>query len=406
MKEYRVKKGLRISVYIVGSLVILLYAVMTILVVSPSNEFANSNEEKLLLPPLFIFMIILMIVGIIAITKRKVVITHNAIISVHMFYVIELKFDEIKSYGTFFNPVKPIFEYLVINSLKNKQKCIQIGRIIENRSAIKSYLDLKLKEPYELKPNSVNEKEEIKTQRILPKASLIRSLKENVKRKSIKSIILYLINTSGLIVSVWILFVPFLYSFSIIAAIIIPVIALIIYRLFPGLIKIDAVGRDNHSIVAGLIIPGLALVIRMSYDFEIYDYSNLWRPSLVLSIAFVLFMILFNKEFSFRKKDSYIIISIMLLFSFFYAGSSVIFLNCYYDKHIEKVFTVNITSKKSKARHENYKVEVSPWGKRIENEEISIDSDFYYQVKVNEKVDVVLCKGKFDIPWFYLDRTR
>lgn len=228
---------------------------------------------------------------------------------------------------------------------------------------------------------------------------------EKIENKNIK-LILDIINRSGIAVSIWMLFVPVLYSLSIVIAIIIPVISLIVYRLLRGVVKIDEIDRENYTIAGGLIVPGLALVIRTSYDFEIYDYSNVLLPSLAISIVFLIIMILGNKEFSFRKKDSYIIISIMMFFSFLYGASSIIFINCYYDKYITEIFTVNIVSKKSKTKGQNYKVEVSPWGEWTENEKISLDKDLYYQVGVGDKVNIVLCKGKFDIPWFYVDDLK
>lgn len=408
MKEYRVKKGLRISIYILASLVLLLYAVMTILVVSPSNEFANSDEEKLLLPPLFIFMIVLMIVGIIAIAKRKVVITDEAITQIGFFRKRELKLAEIKGVSIGRNPKIPFLEHIVIEPIDRKKKSIVFSNMIEDCSGIKSVLTSRLTDLEREKREAVEKIIEDEKQEILANEEFGVSSEEREEKLKKARLTSYILNGIGVFVCLWIVFFPRPYKYAVIACIALPLITLLAIKFWKGLIRVDGAKNSVYpNVIYALIAPGMALSYGVMLDFSIEDYSNVWIPTVIIAIVFTAVLLLFSKYLSFKKgKDLFTILS-FVVFTFAYGFGTVLSTNCLFDKSVPKMFVTEVVNKEiNEGKVTRYYLYLSPWGKKAEIEKVSIDSDMYRHLNNGDEVSIYQFKGKFDIPWIVVGYAR
>ncbi|PWB28383.1 hypothetical protein [Flavobacterium sp. HTF] len=404
MKEYRVKKGLRLLVNILASLVILFYGGLTIaIIVPPFNTFTEEMQQSMpgwWVPVLLITMIVLMILVIISIKKRKVIITDESIISISLLSRRELKFNEIKNFNVFKNPKAPV-EHIGISPLNSSKKMINISNLFENSEEIKAILSSKAVDLDAEKKKALLEKIEKEHQEILANNDFGFTVEEREGKLKKTRLFANILNGITAVVMVWLFFYPRPYKYALIACVSLPFIGFLAVKFWKGLIRIDAEKGSVHPTVAfPVIFPGIILFLRVLLDFSIDDYSNIWMPAILISVIFAGFMIAVEKKKPLKKAIYYFSIIGFAVFGFIYGYSAVVATNCVFDNSVPKVFSTTIVNKQvSGSKYTSYDLYLSPWGKKTEIEKISIDSDMYNNLNNGDKVSVYQFKGRFDIPW-------
>jgi hypothetical protein len=132
-----------------------------------------------------------------------------------------------------------------------------------------------------------------------------------------------------------------------------------------------------------------------------FDYSEIWTPSILIALTFTAVLILGNKEFQFNSAKDFLTVLSFTVFTFAYGYGTVVTLNCTFDKSKPETFHASVISKRiSDGKHTSYYVELTSWGKRKEIEEVSVSKDQYERLEKKDKVRIYFMKGKFDIPWF------
>jgi glucan phosphoethanolaminetransferase (alkaline phosphatase superfamily) len=182
MKEYRVKKGLKMLIYVLASLAIVLYGGLTIvLIIPPFNTTTQEMHQSmpgLWLLGLFLAMVISMIVVIVSIKKRKVIITNEAVISHSLLGKTELKLYEIKGFRLDAVPKYPQFQHIIIDAFDTKKKSIRINPFLENMGELRANLNLKLKNLDNQKIENLKEKFKNEEQEILKNNDFGLSIEE------------------------------------------------------------------------------------------------------------------------------------------------------------------------------------------------------------------------------------
>ncbi len=101
-----------------------------------------------------------------------------------------------------------------------------------------------------------------------------------------------IINWLGGISFAWTLFYPKPYDLAVLSALVVPIIALIAVKLSGGLIRIDQKnGSAYPSTIYAFIFPSLGLVVRSFFDYDIFDYSNVWLKAVLITVAFLFLLI-------------------------------------------------------------------------------------------------------------------
>ncbi|MET3028846.1 hypothetical protein ABXT06_19365 [Flavobacterium sp. UW10123] len=408
MKEYRIKKGIRILIYVLASLVISLYGGLAILIVSPFNTIAETPEEKLWLPLLFLVMVILMIIAIISISKRKVVVCENSIILFGFLRTRELKFNEIKGFNTATNPKITFLEHIGVEPIDRKKKAIVFNNMIENSSEIKAFLSSKLADLDQKKREEVEKTLEEEKQEILSNQEFGISLEEREGKLEKAKFTSYLLIGAGILVTLWTIFFPRPYEYAVIACIALPIITLIVIKFWKGLIRIDGAKNSVYPNVAyPLVAPGIALSLRVMLDFSIDNYANVWLPVVLIAIIYTGILLSFSKHLSFKKgKDIFSILS-YAMFTFIYGFGTVVCTNCVFDKSNPELFSTEIINKEvNRGKYVSYYLYLAPWNHKKEIEKVSIDADLFNSVSNGQEVAIYSFKGKFDIPWFVVDKKN
>ncbi|WP_224998754.1 hypothetical protein [Cesiribacter sp. SM1] len=388
MKEYKIAKGWAIFIYLTAPFLIALFGWLLIL---PIKAGTTSPNISWIFIPVSIGMMALMIVGVIDAYKSRLIIDKEKIASISTLSKRELKLHEIKGYTV--NE-----QYIIVEPKDKHKKKIKISKYVSKTHEITLWLSKRFPDLDLI--TAKEEEQEILTNQNLGWTTKIREEKLKKARKTAK-----IINWAGGLSAAWTFFYPTPYQLAILSAMAIPVIALVAVKLSDGLIRIDErKGSAYPSVIYGLIYPSLGLMLRAFLDFDIFEYDNVWGGTILLTLTFVGLVFLIQKELSFKNKLDYFTLLSISLFLFFYSLGTIIHINCYYDDSQAEQYEAKILNKRvSSGKSTSYYFELSPWGRKNEIDEVTVDKSLYNRMEVGEEVKIYFKNGKLDIPWFMVD---
>lgn len=385
MKEYKIAKGWAIFIYLFAPLLIGLFGWLLIL---PFQSGDFSPNASWIFIPISIAMIAFMIFGVMDAYKGRFIIQEDGIKSISIFSNRELKYDEIKGF-------KVNDQYIFVESRDVRKKRIKISKYLSGYNEIlhwfsKSYPDLDLQ-------NAIEEEQEILHDESIGWTKEVREAKLMKARKTAK-----VINWAAGITSAWIFLYPTPYQYSILTALIIPIIALFTVKFSDGLIRVDEKkGSAYPSVIYAFIYPSFGIMLRAILDYDIFDYSNVWLATVIITIIFLFLLLIKQQEITFKKKLDYATVASLALFVFAYSFGTVIHINCYYDNSEPEVFTAKVLEKRvSSGKSTSYYLELSTWGQQNEVDEVSISKGLYNRVEVGDDMNIYFRNGKLEIPWF------
>lgn len=230
-----------------------------------------------------------MVVGLLAVFKSKLIITDNSIKTINIFSTRELRYDEIR--GCSFSE-----QVVIIKPQDDQKKSIKITRFTE---AYYDILDWLLQNfPDAEAQDAIYEEEDILNDETLGTTQEIRAKKLTKARKIASTV-----NWLAGFIATWTLFFPTPYQYAWLASLVTPIVALIVVKLSGGLIRVDErKGSAYPSVVYALIYPSIALFARSFFDYDIFDYSNVWEPTLIITLVFYLFC--FSNKKSLRSEKA------------------------------------------------------------------------------------------------------
>jgi hypothetical protein len=384
MKEYKIAKGSAIFIYLFTPLLIGLFGWLLIL---PFQSGDFSPNASWILIPLSIAMIAIMIFGVIDAHKGRLIIKEDRIISVSLFSSKELHLDDIKGFT--------VNEHYIFLEPNDKQKKkIKISKYTGGYSEIlywltQSYPDLD-------QQNKIEEQQDILNDETIGWTREAR--KENLSKARQTARV---INWTAGLTAAWTFFHPTPYQYSILTAMIIPIVALSVVKFSGGLIRVDdKKGSSYPSVIYAFIYPSLGIMLRGILDYNIFDYSNVWLTTAITTLAFLFVLLMKQQEFTFKKKVDCLTVSSLALFLFAYSFGTVIHINCYYDNSASKYFTAKVLDKRiSSGKSTSYYLELSTWGQQKEVDEVSISKELYNRIKAGDEVNIYFRNGKLNIPW-------
>ncbi len=388
MKEYRMAKGWRIFIYIAALLMIALFVFILLLPFLPGMNNGISSNAYWFFIPLSIAMIALMIVGILDTIKGKFVIDKNQVSTVSTFINRALLFSEIKGY-------RVTDKYLFIESNNESKKRIKVSTYVAHTNEIEAWLGENFKDLDVVESNE--ERKEILNNEEYGFTPGEREAKLAKARKAAK-----ILNWSGGLLAVWTFVFPTPYKYAIIASIIFPVICIIVLKYYNGLIRINERKNTAYpSIFWALLTSTMALFIRILLDYAIFDYAKIWLPVIIITLVFIAFILVGNKEFQFKKANNYVTILGLLFYMSGYSYGALVAVNCLFDKSEPEIFNAKVLSKRvSTGKYTSYNLEITPWGPQKEVDEVQVSKPFYEQLETDDEVNIYFMKGKFNIAWY------
>ncbi|KUJ62378.1 hypothetical protein AR687_07920 [Flavobacteriaceae bacterium CRH] len=387
MKEYKIAKGWAIFIYITAPLLIALFVWILLMPIIPGMKNDLDDSYYWFLALISIAMIALMVIGILDTIKGKFIIDKNKIYTTGVFSTRALFFHEIKGY-------RIADKFIFIEPIKKDKKVIKVSSYFAKTDEIKEWLidnysDLDLTKTIAEKKAIINN-----TTFGLTKKEREEKLKQAFKVSTI-------FNWTGGLIGLWVSFFPKPYEFAIIGAVLFPILSIAVLKYFNGLIKFDEYDRTAYpSLFWAIFAPSIAIFLRSIIDFNIFDYSKVWPPTILLSLSCMAVILYRNQEF----KDTtlpYVSYLSILLFMSAYAYGAVVTLNCAFDNSQPKLFNAKILNKNiHSGKSETYHFELTPWGSQKEPDEVTVSKDLYNSLEKNDAVTIYFMKGKFEIAWF------
>lgn len=386
--EYKLAIGWRISAYVTSALFVLGFSYAITI------PFSTAPFDKVLaymLTPISLALISLGVFGFAEALKAKLTITNDRIILRGAFKTKSLAFVEIKGYS---KNEKTIDLYPRDDSQKKLEittyfsKYAWIERWIES-----NFFDLDL-------VNASLEHKEILTNQEFGLSPEGREAKLITAKKVAR-----VFNISGYISVAWIFF-PHPYSFSLAFAMLLPIIGMIILYCYRGLIKLNEKKSSAYpSVGQGIFLPICGVGLRALWDFDLIHDENIWVTSASAALCLVMLLHYGSKELGFKKVED-IILSILSVVMFFaYSFASYAITNCHFDNSQPKVFHSTVVAKYSTSgKTTTYYFTLLPWGPIKEIDDVSVSSDLYKGIEVNQQVNVFLKKGLLDTQWFYIEK--
>ncbi len=388
MKEYKIKKIWFILLFIAAVLLIPLFIYVAFL---PFMEKPISILMLCILEPVSILMIMLMVFALIEAYKMRLIIYDDKFVSIGLFRKRELKRTEIKGY-------RFISDYLIIEPNSKNKPRIKISKYLKDFDEI---LNL-FAETYTFlsKSDIENEQKEILNNENFGSTMELRNDKLSFAKKISK-----LCNYLGGAIFLWALFYPKPYDYAVFSVFALPLIAIVLIKLFKGLIRIDepSGGSAYPSVAIAFLLPSIGLMTRVLFDYDIFDYSTAWWKAGVLALIISVILFFKHNEFNLKNKHHLLSVLCLLLFIYVYSFAAVIYINCNFDNSKPEYFTAKIIDKRiSKGKRSSYYLKITPWGEQKEASEVSVSKSFYNRMKINEKLNIYFKKGKLAVPWFIL----
>ncbi len=173
---------------------------------------------------------------------------------------------------------------------------------------------------------------------------------------------------------------------------------------YKGLIRIDEKkGSAYPTIFFAILMTSCGLFLRALLDYDIFDYSNIWTPSVIIGVVMITIVVFGTKEFKFQKAKDYFSVLSLTIFFFGFGYGSIVTLNCMYDESIPQTFQSQVIEKRiSSGKRTTYYLELSAWGTQTESDDVSVSEELYESLELDDNVNIYLKKGLFEIPWFMI----
>jgi hypothetical protein len=212
------------------------------------------------------------------------------------------------------------------------------------------------------------------------------------------------INIAGGILAGWIFLYPTPYLLCVCIGIVLPLLAITVIFLYPGIIQLDEKKNSvRPSVSVGLFLPSIMLMVRALLDFEIVDYDIVWIFTGGIAVVMISLLLIGSKEYSIKDFRSSLLLVSLIGVSVAYGFGTTALLNCTLDTRTPEIFEAEVISMEiSSGKTTTYYVTVTPWGPRTEAEKISVAQEEYEQIAVGDVVNVYLMPGFFKIRWFFL----
>jgi hypothetical protein len=387
MKEYKMAKGWAIFIYVAAPLLIGLFAMPILLLLIPGWRTNETAEFFWFAIPISIVLIALMIAGIADTIISKVTLTDQSIDYKNILFSRSIQLNEIKGF-------RIDDKYLFIESKTPGVKRIKISTYFGKLGELIDILASKYPDLDELEMGE-------SYQHIIEDNTFGLSVAERQTqfqnaRRSAK-----VLNWGAGIIAAWTFFYPEPYLAAIVASMLCPIAAIVLVKLFKGLIHIDErKNSPNPSVFSAFFFPSLALLLRALLDLNIYDHGKVWEILILMTVLLSGALFIGNQEFDWKKGQSIFTALVIVCITAAYSYGAIMCTNCALDKSTAAEFHAQILEKdKSTGKTTTYNLSLAPLDFNYPLDEAQVDKVTYQRVAIGDTVRVLFFEGRWGIPW-------
>lgn len=343
-----------------------------------------------LLPGLALICILFMSYAMIESINGKFVIENNRIYLVNSFGSRELLHSEIKGY-------RLDDKYIYIEPVSKDKKRILVSTYFSNTGEIVGWLNNKF-------PDLDQQEEKLQRKQILTDDNYGITRKDRVANLKRAKKMAKIVNIIGVVIAAAVIFLPEEAYIFVVAAIVAPLVFILIFRRYKGLIKLDQQKNSPYpSISFGVYGPIMVLMLKSLQAYNILNYEGIWIPAILIALFFFALIVIGTPEFKSRDPEKLWGMGVILALAFAYGFSVVVTLNCEYDSSTPNQYDAAVLEKSiSGGKSKSYNLKLSPWGPRSASEEVAVSSALYDRLDTKKHVNVYHYQGRFGIPWFFV----
>ena len=235
------------------------------------------------------------------------------------------------------------------------------------------------------------------------------SKKELVQEsKKIKNIIKPLDNLTYILLAVLLFFPSWRRPAITTITAFIPLLGIAIYLKTKGLAKIyteDDSPYPSLCTVTFIAMSGLGL--RALFDCNVIDYTNFWAPFALVSSG-LFFLCMYHERLKKDKKLEFCLNALsMAIFCIGYSYAVIVLYNDILDDSEPDVFLSEVVDKHyTSGKSSHHDLTLAPWGPIKEEKDTRVGLSTYKSTEIGDKVEVYLYKGRFNLPYYYLDTNH
>lgn len=387
MKEYKMAKGWAIFIFVTAPLMIGLFSMPILLLFIPSWRTNETADFFWFAIPVSIVLIGLMVAGIADAIVSKVTLTEQSIDYKNILFSRSIQLNEIKGF-------RIDDKHLIIEAKTPGVKRIKISKYFGNLGELVDILASKYSDLDELEMGD-------SYQHIIEDNTFGFSVAERQTQFQNARLSTKVLNWVAGIIAAWTFFYPKPYLAAIIASMLCPIAAIVLVKLFKGLIHIEEKKNSTHpSVFLAFFIPSMALFLRAMLDLNIYDFEKLWwlLPLVALPLSAVL--LLGNREFDWQKGQSFLMALVVLGITLAYSYGAILCTNCALDQSNAAGFHAQILDKdRSTGKTTTYYLSLEPLDFDYPIDEVQVDKVTYQRLNKGDTVTVLFFEGRWGIPW-------
>ncbi|HWY06673.1 MAG TPA: hypothetical protein VNY24_07405 [Candidatus Acidoferrales bacterium] len=207
-----------------------------------------------------------------------------------------------------------------------------------------------------------------------------------------------ILNWAAGIASVWAWIYPNPYPLAMLAAGVLPFIAIVLLARSNGLYQIEGRRNDARPSLAGaFIFPSCALAFRTIQDLHFLEWKPLLLATLALAVLLTIFLAQSDPHFHNRRVAA---ISMLFIGAMFSYGAIAQF-DVLADRSAPATYQTQVLGKHAdNGRTTTYYLRVAPWGPRHDPDEIAVSHALYSAISPGQPVSIHLYSGALHLPWF------
>jgi hypothetical protein len=360
----------------------------------PDQEGGLEKETAWFIIPVSLCMIAMSAIALRDALFGKVVIDHESISISGTVINRQLFLNEIKGY-------RVDDKYIYVEPAVTGKKRVKISTLTGGAAEIEQWLAKHV--PDLDREQASDEKHNILSDENFGSSEEQRAEKLEQARKVCK-----VLNIAGGSVLAWNILYPAPYSIAILAAMIVPLIALVVLKLYRGLVGLDD-GKNSArpSLLVAIGGGGMGLMFRTVFDYHFLDPGRLWIMVTGVAVLLTFVLIAGNKVIRIGTVKSFFAVLGMLLVFACYAFGAVMALNAMLDRSLPAVFRSTVLAKSvTSGKTTSYNLMLAPWGPVTQAEEEEVTEELYQSVEEGDEVDLYLLKGAFGIRWYDIRNRR
>jgi hypothetical protein len=207
-----------------------------------------------------------------------------------------------------------------------------------------------------------------------------------------------ILNWAAGITAAWAWIYPNPYPLAMLAAGVLPLIAIVLLARSHGLYQIE--GRRNDarpSLAVAFIFPSCALAFRTIQDLHFLEWKPLLLATLALAALLTIFLAQSDPHFHNRAVAAISLFFIGTMFSF----GVIAQFDVLTDRSAPTTYQTHVLGKRAdNGRTTSYFLRVEPWGPRRDSQEIEVSSALYRAISPGQPVSIHLYSGALHLPWF------